>query len=51
MNADGTVDVDDLLIVIGAWGECATCDADLNNDDLVDVNDLLAVIDEWGECP
>jgi hypothetical protein len=51
VNGDGVVGVDDMLLVIAAWGPCAGCDADINEDDVVGVNDLLAVIADWGECP
>jgi hypothetical protein len=49
-NANGIVNVDDLLAVINAWGACTqgqTCPGDLNGDDVVDVDDLLAVINGW----
>ena len=52
---DGSVDVNDLLGVISAWGPCNNCPGDIaptpfgNNQ--VDVNDLLAVITNWGTCP
>jgi len=57
---DGTVNVQDLLAVIGAWGACGDpndCPADLApigppmGDDVVNVQDLLAVIGAWGACP
>ena len=47
---NGIVDVDDLLAVINAWGECDICVADVNGDNHVDVDDLLAVINGWGTC-
>jgi len=59
-DGDGTVDVQDLLAVIGAWGACVdprNCPADIApagppiGDDTVDVQDLLAVISAWGACP
>jgi len=56
-NGDDTVNVQDLLAVIGAWGPCgnpSNCPADLapaNGDDVVNVQDLLAVIGAWGACP
>ena len=50
INADGTVDVLDLLVVISAWGDCSGCAADTNLDGTVDVIDLLAVIAVWGDC-
>lgn len=50
INADGTVNVEDLLSVIANWGACV-CIEDINGDALVDVNDLLLVIQDWGTCP
>jgi hypothetical protein len=51
VNADGVVDVLDLLAVIGDWGPCPPpCEADVNADGIVDVLDLLAVIAAWGPC-
>ncbi len=49
VNADGTVDVTDLLTVIGDWGAMGG-DSDVNADGVVDVADLLAVIGAWGPC-
>ena len=51
VNGDDTVNVQDLLAVIGAWGPCAGCAADVNDDSQVNVIDLLAVINGWGPCP
>jgi aminopeptidase N len=51
LTADGTVDVFDLLMLLGAWGECAPgCAADLNADGTVDVFDLLSLLGQWGPC-
>jgi hypothetical protein len=51
-DSDGAVDVNDLLGVILAWGECTSpCPGDFNDDGQVDVSDLLTVIIEWGACP
>jgi len=56
-GGDGTVNVQDLLFVIGAWGPCGDpCPADIApagsppGDGLVNVQDLLAVIGAWGGC-
>ena len=47
-TGDGTIDVNDLLAVIAAWGPCpAPCPADFDGGGEVDVDDLLAVIDNW----
>lgn len=51
LNNDGSVNVLDLLILLGAWGACGdpgNCPADLNSDDSVNVLDLLILLGEWG---
>ena len=50
-TGDGTVNVADILQLIGAWGPCAGCNEDINNDGSVDVADLLDLIAAWGACP
>jgi V8-like Glu-specific endopeptidase len=50
IDATGDVDVNDLLIVLNAWGPCAGCAADVDGSGTVDVNDLLAVVNAWGAC-
>jgi hypothetical protein len=50
-NEDGTVNVADILQLIGAWGPCAGCNEDLNGDGNVNVADLLDLIANWGDCP
>jgi hypothetical protein len=50
INADGVVNVNDLLAVISRWGACV-CMEDINGDALVNVDDLLLVIQDWGTCP
>ncbi|MCH2134003.1 MAG: dockerin type I domain-containing protein [Phycisphaerales bacterium] len=52
-NGDGAVDVNDLLVIIDAWGDCVPdqgCPADVDGDGTVNVNDVLLVIGEWGLC-
>jgi hypothetical protein len=44
------VDVFDLLAVLGAWGPCSGCAADLDDNGVVDVFDLLALLGAWGPC-
>ena len=51
LDGDGSVDVDDLLLVINGWGPCEPkqpCTADTNGDSQVNVDDLLTVINNWG---
>jgi hypothetical protein len=47
LDADGSVGVGDVLLVIDSWGS-ANSDADINGDGIVTVADLLMLIDEWG---
>ena len=51
VNVDGQVDVDDLLDIINAWGDCPkaphVCPPDLNDTGDVNVDDLLEVINNW----
>lgn len=51
LTGDGSVDVSDLLVLLGAWGECSGCASDLNGDGFVDVSDLLMLFAAWGSCP
>ena len=51
VDGNGSVDVGDLLAVLGAWG-CTTCPAeDIDDNGVVEVGDLLAVLGAWGGCP
>ncbi|MBT4529751.1 MAG: hypothetical protein HOC27_00970 [Phycisphaerae bacterium] len=55
VDGSGTVDVSDLLTLIGNWGICSECieeiPGDVNYDDIVDVTDLLMIVGAWGPCP
>jgi Ca2+-binding EF-hand superfamily protein len=51
IDGDGVVNVNDLLLVINAWGPCPPpnlCPADVTGDGMINVNDLLVVINNWG---
>lgn len=48
INQDNEVDVADLLLVIGAWGNSG--EADIDGDGTVNVADLLILIGAWGAC-
>ena len=51
LNQDGSVNVADLLILLGSWGpcgDCADCPADLDDDCDVAVTDLLILLANWG---
>jgi Dockerin type I domain len=51
-NADGIVNIEDLLIVVNAWGPYTGTGGvgtpDLNADGVVDISDMLLVINNWG---
>jgi hypothetical protein len=51
VNGDGTVDADDLVAVVLAWGDCpappSACPADVNGSGSVDADDLVMVILLW----
>jgi hypothetical protein len=48
IDESGSVGADDLLIVIGAWGEAG---GDVNGDGTTNADDLLMLISAWGSCP
>ena len=53
LNADGLIDFDDLLQVLGAWGPCAPegfCAGDADEDGTVGFDDILVVLGAWGAC-
>lgn len=53
LNEDDQVDVDDLFLLLAAWGPCDDpddCPADLNNDGSVDIDDLFLLLANWGPC-
>jgi len=50
----GDVGVNDLLFLLGTWGDCpkkGDCPADFDNTGDVGVNDLLVLLGVWGSCP
>ncbi len=54
VDGSGTVDFDDLLGLLGAFGECpfnAPCPADVDANHVVDFDDLLGLLSSWGPCP
>ncbi|MCH8314425.1 MAG: hypothetical protein IIA64_00495, partial [Planctomycetes bacterium] len=51
LDCDGSVGVQDLLILLGNWGpcaDCADCIADLDGECSVGVKDLLILLGNWG---
>jgi probable HAF family extracellular repeat protein len=49
LNADGVVNVADMVLVITSWGACGEtpCTADTNDDGVVDVVDLVFLLTNW----
>jgi hypothetical protein len=51
INGDGSVDVNDFLQMLGAWGACPDppepCPADLDNDGSVGITDFLILLANW----
>ena len=53
LNGDGSINVADLLLLLGAWGPCdepcpPACSGDLDGDCRVGVMDLLGLLGNWG---
>lgn len=48
VDGDGDVDVEDLLLLLAAWGPNPGSPADFNGDGVVDIQDLLALLAAWG---
>jgi hypothetical protein len=52
LNADRSVNGDDLGLLLGAWGTAPSgTSADLNGDGAVNGDDLGALLGGWGACP
>ncbi|MHC4142361.1 MAG: hypothetical protein ACYSUF_10965 [Planctomycetota bacterium] len=46
-NADGTVNLADVLALFDAWGGCAGCLEDVDDDGAVGITDFLVVLANW----
>jgi hypothetical protein len=51
IDGNGVVDVNDFLLMLGAWGDCPDpcppCPADVDGNCSVDVNDFLILLANW----
>lgn len=47
LDGDGAVDAADLAALLGAWGQCRGCGADVNEDGVVDAADLAILLGNW----
>ena len=51
IDGDGTVAVEDLLVLISQWGPCSDgCSADADGNGAVDLDDLLSMLGNFGPC-
>ncbi len=50
LDANGSVGVSDLLLLLASWGPCKGCPADFDGNDDVGVSDLLVLLANWGPC-
>jgi hypothetical protein len=50
VDGDGTVNVDDVVAVILAWGDTGPNAADLDGDQLVGAADLSLILTYYGSC-
>lgn len=47
LDDDGRVDFNDLLLLLGTWGECPGCASDLDRDGAVGYGDMLLLLAHW----
>jgi hypothetical protein len=50
LDGSGQVGFDDLVELLGSWGECFGCEADLDGSGEVGFDDLVALLGAWGPC-
>ncbi len=53
-GGNGTVNIDDLVAVLNAFGPCPGCPADITppgGNGVVNIDDLVAVLNAFGACP
>lgn len=48
LDGDGIVDVNDILVLIGQFGELGN--GDFDGDAFFDADDLLVMLGQWGAC-
>ena len=54
VGGNGTVNIDDLVAVLNAFGPCLGCAADITppgGNGVVNIDDLVAVLNAFGACP
>lgn len=48
LTGNGVVNASDLALLLGSWGPCACCPADLNFDGVINASDLALLLGAWG---
>ena len=48
LNHDGVVNIQDLVLVVGQFGQTGANDADMNGDGVVNIQDLVLVVGQFG---
>jgi hypothetical protein len=51
LNADGVININDLLGLLGAWGTSGNGAEIAAPYDIIDISDVLAVVGAMGNCP
>lgn len=51
INADGSVDINDLLQLLGSWGTSGSGCEIAAPYDTIDVSDILSAVSKFGDCP
>lgn len=51
LSGNGQVDFEDILEVLGHWGEDGSMGGDTNGDNAVNFEDILVILGAWGPCP
>ena len=50
INYDGKVNIDDMFLVLGAWGQTGEpgwIPEDVNNDGVININDIFFILAHW----
>jgi len=55
LNGDDVVNINDIFMVLGLWGDCDDpcppyCPGDLTEDCTVNIDDIFSILGQWGEC-
>ena len=50
LTSDGTVNIDDVLELVGHWGEDWS-PGDFNDDNNINIDDVIILVTHWGACP